>query len=252
MPTVTPSTTNELGIKGVGETGTIASPPAVLNAVVDALLPLGVTEIGRPASPERLAGDPRREGQGSEGRERRCGMIPAPFEYVRVGSVEEAIAALGSHEDAKLLAGGHSSAPRCDCASRGRPAGGHRADLRPVVRARGRRPRRDRRPHPPSRRREQRGARLAVPDRRERGRAIGDPQVRHMGTIGGSVAHGDPAGDLPSVLLALDADFTAQGPNGTRTIAAGDFFPRCSTRPSRTTRCSRGSASRRPTAGGAT
>ncbi|HZD17651.1 MAG TPA: xanthine dehydrogenase family protein molybdopterin-binding subunit [Actinomycetota bacterium] len=51
---VTPSTTNELGIKGVGETGTIASPPAVLNAVVDALGPLGVTEIERPASPERV------------------------------------------------------------------------------------------------------------------------------------------------------------------------------------------------------
>lgn len=51
---VTPSTTNELGIKGVGETGTIASPPAVLNAVVDALAPLGVTEIERPASPENV------------------------------------------------------------------------------------------------------------------------------------------------------------------------------------------------------
>jgi carbon-monoxide dehydrogenase large subunit len=51
---VTPSTTNELGIKGVGETGTIASPPAVLNAVVDALAPLGVTEIERPATPEKV------------------------------------------------------------------------------------------------------------------------------------------------------------------------------------------------------
>jgi carbon-monoxide dehydrogenase large subunit len=51
---VTPSTTNELGIKGVGETGTIASPPAVLNAVVDALSPLGVTSIERPASPENI------------------------------------------------------------------------------------------------------------------------------------------------------------------------------------------------------
>ena len=45
-----------------------------------------------------------------------------------------------------------------------------------------------------------------------------------MGTIGGSVAHGDPAGDLPSVLLALDAEFVAQGPKGTRTVAATDFF----------------------------
>jgi len=51
---VTPSTTNELGIKGVGETGTIASPPAVLNAVVDALSPLGVAQIERPASPENV------------------------------------------------------------------------------------------------------------------------------------------------------------------------------------------------------
>ena len=52
--TVTPSTTNELGVKGVGETGTIASPPAVINAVVDALSHLGVTEMARPATPERV------------------------------------------------------------------------------------------------------------------------------------------------------------------------------------------------------
>jgi aerobic carbon-monoxide dehydrogenase large subunit len=51
---VTPSTTNELGIKGVGETGTIASPPAVVNAVVDALSHLGVTDIERPCTPERV------------------------------------------------------------------------------------------------------------------------------------------------------------------------------------------------------
>ncbi len=51
---VTPSTTNELGIKGVGETGTIASPPAVMNAVVDALSHLGVTDVERPATPERV------------------------------------------------------------------------------------------------------------------------------------------------------------------------------------------------------
>jgi aerobic carbon-monoxide dehydrogenase large subunit len=51
---VTPSTTNQLGIKGVGETGTIAAPPAVLNAVVDALLPLGVTQVERPATSENV------------------------------------------------------------------------------------------------------------------------------------------------------------------------------------------------------
>jgi carbon-monoxide dehydrogenase large subunit len=51
---VTPSNSNELGVKGVGETGTIASPPAVVNAVIDALLPLGVTDIERPMTPERV------------------------------------------------------------------------------------------------------------------------------------------------------------------------------------------------------
>jgi len=53
---------------------------------------------------------------------------------------------------------------------------------------------------------------------------IGDPQVRHRGTIGGSVAHGDPASDLPAVLLALDAEFVVSGPSGERTVPAAEFF----------------------------
>src|SRR5262249_48905908 len=53
---------------------------------------------------------------------------------------------------------------------------------------------------------------------------VGDNQVRHRGTIGGSVAHGDPASDLPAALLALDATFVVQGPNGSRSIAANTFF----------------------------
>jgi aerobic carbon-monoxide dehydrogenase large subunit len=52
--TVTPSTTNPLGVKGIGEAGTIAAPPAVINAVIDALLPLGVDHIDLPATPERV------------------------------------------------------------------------------------------------------------------------------------------------------------------------------------------------------
>jgi aerobic carbon-monoxide dehydrogenase large subunit len=52
--TVTPSTTNPLGVKGIGEAGTIASPPAVINAVIDAVSYLGVTDVGKPASPERV------------------------------------------------------------------------------------------------------------------------------------------------------------------------------------------------------
>ena len=71
MPTSTPSTTNELGIKGVGETGTIASPPAVLNAVVDAHPARGHPDRASGDPRDRLEGDPRRP------QRRRCGMIPA-------------------------------------------------------------------------------------------------------------------------------------------------------------------------------
>jgi carbon-monoxide dehydrogenase large subunit len=52
--TTTPSTTNPMGVKGVGEAGTIAAPPAVVNAVIDALAPLGITSIDMPATPERV------------------------------------------------------------------------------------------------------------------------------------------------------------------------------------------------------
>ena len=53
---------------------------------------------------------------------------------------------------------------------------------------------------------------------------VGDPQIRHRGTIGGSLAHGDPASDLPAVALALDATLVARGPSGEREIPAGAFF----------------------------
>jgi carbon-monoxide dehydrogenase medium subunit len=53
---------------------------------------------------------------------------------------------------------------------------------------------------------------------------VGDPQVRHRGTIGGSIAHGDPASDLSAVLLALRATLVAQGPSGSREIGVDDFF----------------------------
>jgi len=152
-------------------------------------------------------------------------MIPAPFEYARAGSVEEAISLLGSDPDSKILAGGHSLLPAMRLRV-ARPSMlvdiGRIADLSYV--------RED-------------GDRLAIgaltrhhdvanaealqqlcPIVAHAAGQIGDPQVRHMGTIGGSVAHGDPAGDLPAVLLALDAEFVAQGPNGTRTVAATDFF----------------------------
>ena len=80
---------------------------------------------------------------------------------------------------------------------------------------------------------------------------IGDPQVRHMGTIGGSVAHADPASDMPTVLVALGAEMVVRGAGGaTRTVAAGDFFKGLfHARPGGRTRCSPRSACRRPTAG---
>jgi carbon-monoxide dehydrogenase medium subunit len=53
---------------------------------------------------------------------------------------------------------------------------------------------------------------------------IGDPQVRHRGTIGGSIAHGDAASDLPTVVVALDGEIVVHGQEGERTIPAGDFF----------------------------
>jgi aerobic carbon-monoxide dehydrogenase medium subunit len=53
---------------------------------------------------------------------------------------------------------------------------------------------------------------------------IGDPQVRHVGTIGGSVAHADPASDMPTVLVALEAEMEVRGPGGVRNVGAGDFF----------------------------
>src|SRR5262249_8438445 len=158
---------------------------------------------------ERLANDPTSEGSGE--------MIPAAFDYVRAGSVDEAISLLGSNEDAKLLAGGHSLLPamklriarpatlvdigRLSCLSYVREDGdriGIGALTRPrgVANAEALQPGSPIVAHPPGQ--------------------IGGPQVRHMGTIGGSVAHGDPAGDLPAVLLALDAEFVAQGPDGTR------------------------------------
>jgi carbon-monoxide dehydrogenase medium subunit len=53
---------------------------------------------------------------------------------------------------------------------------------------------------------------------------LGDPSVQHRGTIGGTLAHGDPAGDMPSVVTALEATLVVQGPDGERTVPAGEFF----------------------------
>ncbi len=153
-------------------------------------------------------------------------MIPAPFEYARAGSVEEAIALLGRHgEEAKLLAGGHSLLPLMKLRVAAPPV---LVDIGPVAALRYLRDAGD---HVAigalTRQRDLETSDLLareVPLLRHAAGQVGDPQVRHRGTIGGSLAHADPAADLPAVVLALEATLVARGPAGERTIPAGEFF----------------------------
>jgi len=153
-------------------------------------------------------------------------VIPAKFDYERADSVDAAVALLQQHgEDAKLLAGGHSLLPLMKLRLAA-PAVlvdiGRIGDLSYVN---------DGGDHVAigalTRHHDVAASELLdgeCPIVSHTAGLIGDPQVRHMGTIGGSVAHGDPASDMPTVLLALDATFVAKGPSGERTIAAGEFF----------------------------
>jgi aerobic carbon-monoxide dehydrogenase medium subunit len=149
-------------------------------------------------------------------------MIPPEFDYIAPDSVEEAVRHLHENgEDANLLAGGHSLLPLMKLRL---AAPTLLVDLRRVPGLHG--VQQDNgtvrigalTPH----------ARVAAtPELGVMSRAAGliaDPQVRNRGTIGGSLAHGDPAGDLPAVFLAAEGELTAQGTNGTRTIAATDLF----------------------------
>ncbi|MBM3679517.1 MAG: xanthine dehydrogenase family protein subunit M, partial [Actinobacteria bacterium] len=150
-------------------------------------------------------------------------MIPASFDYEVADSVEAAVELLG-RDDAKALAGGHSLIPAMKLRV-ARPSllvDLSRLDLSYV---------RDDGTHVAvgalTRHKEVRDARLIREHCAIVGHAaglIGDPQVRHRGTIGGSLAHGDPASDLPAVMLAVGAELVAQGAAGTRAIAADDFF----------------------------
>ena len=152
-------------------------------------------------------------------------MIPAPFDYEVAESVEHAVELLGEREDAKLLAGGHSLLPvlrlrfarpallvdlgRVEALSYVRDAGDKIA-IGALTRH-----------HDVA------GAALLqehCPLVSYTAGLIGDPQVRHRGTIGGSLAHADPAGDLPAVLLALDGEVDVVGPAGMRTIPAAELF----------------------------
>ncbi len=153
-------------------------------------------------------------------------MIPSQFEYVRVRSVDEAVAALTEHgEDAKLLAGGHSLLPimklrlavpsvlidisgisdlsyvrvEGDEVAIGAGTRHHELERDAVAAA-------------------------EVPILPYTAAQVGDPQVRHRGTIGGTVAHSDPASDLPTALLALGGTVVVQGPEGRRGIPITEFW----------------------------
>jgi carbon-monoxide dehydrogenase medium subunit len=153
-------------------------------------------------------------------------MIPAPFEYQRVESVDDAIKILTDNPDAKILAGGHSLLPlmRLRLA---RPAMlvdiSRIQDLNSIKEEDGHVAIGALTRHHDVANSE--ALQQLCPILPFTASKIGDPQVRHVGTIGGSVAHADPAGDIPTVLLALGAELVVRGPNGeTRVVGAADFF----------------------------
>ena len=153
-------------------------------------------------------------------------MFPANFGYVAARSVEDALQLMTQHgEDGKLLAGGHSLIPAMKLRLQSPQT---LIDLGTVPGLRGV---------------QVDGDSLVigaltvhadvassdlvckhVPGLADAAAVIGDVQVRNRGTIGGSLAHADPAADLPVILTALDASFVAQSPTGKRTISVDDFF----------------------------
>jgi carbon-monoxide dehydrogenase medium subunit len=153
-------------------------------------------------------------------------VIPPSFTYLRASSVDEALGLAAEHgEDAKYLAGGHSLLPMMklrmafpevlidlgritelsyitdqgDYVAIGATTRHHDVATSPLLNA-------------------------VIPLLAHTAGEVGDPQIRHRGTIGGSVAHGDAASDLPATLLALDATFVIRGASGTRSVRAAEFF----------------------------
>ncbi|MEK8036544.1 MAG: xanthine dehydrogenase family protein subunit M [candidate division NC10 bacterium] len=153
-------------------------------------------------------------------------MYPAQFDYHTPGTVKEALDLLGKYkDDAKLLAGGHSLLPAMRFRL-ARPA--HVVDLRKVPGLSGIK---------------EEGGMLVIgamtthwaiesspvvkakcPVLAQTAAQIGDPMVRNMGTIGGSLTHADPAADYPATIIALNAEMVVEGPKGKRSIKVDDFF----------------------------
>ena len=152
-------------------------------------------------------------------------MIPASFDYKRANSVEEALSLLAQNDEAKILAGGHSLIPAMKFRLTQPPLLVDIARIKDLAYIR-----------------EEDGQirigattthyqiessellKQICPLLPDCASHIGDVQVRNKGTIGGSAAHADPAGDWPAAILALNAELVAVSKNGERTIKANDFF----------------------------
>ena len=152
-------------------------------------------------------------------------MIPSPFDYQRASSIDDALARLAGATGAKLLAGGHSLVPLMKLRL-SEPA--LLVDIARIPELGGIR--------------EQGGAieigaavthreiaasallRERCPVLAETAAEIGDAQVRNRGTLGGSLAHADPASDYPATMLALDAELLLRSASGSRTVKASGFF----------------------------
>ena len=152
-------------------------------------------------------------------------MIPATFGYTKASTIDEALSALSSSDDAKVLGGGQSllpvlrlrlNAPELvvDCSGIDEIKGIDASGDKVVIGA---------------------GAthhsvmndsavKSSVALLAQATETVADPQIRHRGTVGGALAHADPRADQPPVALALDAEFTIAGPGGRRTVPAAEFF----------------------------
>lgn len=152
-------------------------------------------------------------------------MIPGSFEYHAPKSVQEAIALLAQYEDAKIIAGGHSLLPMMKFRLAEPP---HLVDIKNIVELKG----------------------ISLKDNMLvigsmtcendiiasellqthcpilsfAAKLIADPQIRNKGTIGGDIAHGDPGNDHPALMMALDAEFVIEGPDGERVEQANGFY----------------------------
>src|SRR5919109_3334399 len=152
-------------------------------------------------------------------------MYPAAFEYHAPASVADALKLLGKLDDAKILAGGHSLIPMMKLRL-AQPK--HLIDLRKVPGLTGIKEDKDMiaigamTTHWEVESSKVLKAKCAVVS--ETAAMIGDPAVLNKGTIGGSLAHADPAADMPATVIALGAEFVCEGPKGRRTVKVDDWF----------------------------